>query len=107
MNTLGQRIRSLRKLRRLTQNQLAEEAGITAQAVSDLEIGKTHNTGYLPQLARALGTTAEYLRYGEQVAEPAPAYQTDLDKINEIVRAGRLEPNDIKAIRQLTETLAL
>ena len=107
MNTLGERVRSLRRLRQFTQAQLAEAAGITPQAVSDLETGKTHNTGYLSELARALDTTAEFLRYGNQVAEESPAYQTDLDKINEIVRAGRLTPNGVKAIRQLTENLAL
>ena len=107
MTTLGQRIRALRKARKMTQTQLADAAGIISQAVSDLEIGKTQTTGYLSELARALGTTAEYLRYGEQVAELAPTYQTDLDKINEIVRAGRLDPREIKAIRALAEALAL
>jgi transcriptional regulator with XRE-family HTH domain len=107
MNELGQRIRALRRGRGLTQAQLANAAGITSQAVSDLEIGKTQTTGYLSELARALGTTAEFLRYGDHVREPPRTYQTDLDKINEIVTTGRLDPKEVKAIRQLAETLAM
>jgi transcriptional regulator with XRE-family HTH domain len=107
MNTFGNRIRALRKERRMSQAQLAEAAGITSQAVSDIETGKTLTTGYLSELARALNTTAEYLRYGDRVGEPAALYQTDLDKINEIVTTGRLDPAKVKAIRQLAESLSV
>ncbi|MCU0806411.1 MAG: helix-turn-helix domain-containing protein [Candidatus Contendobacter sp.] len=107
MNTIGQRIRALRQLRRMTQTQVAQAAGITPQAVSDIEIGKTKAPAYLSELARALNTTAEFLRYGDEIREPAPTYQADLDKITEIVTTGRLEPKEVKAIRQLAETLAL
>lgn len=107
MNTIGQRIRALRLARRRTQTQVARAAGITPQAVSDLETGKTQATAYLSEVARALGTTAEYLRYGDAVREEAPTYQADLDKITEIVTTGRLEPREVKALRQLAETLAL
>lgn len=107
MNTIGERIRALRQARRLSQAQVARAAGITPQAVSDLETGKTQNPAYLSELARALGTTAEYLRYGDAVRETAQTYQADLDKITEIITTGRLEPKEIKAVRQLAETLAL
>ena len=69
--------------------------------------GKTQATAYLSEVARALGTTAEYLRYGDAVRETAQTYQADLDKITEIITTGRLEPKEIKAVRQLAETLAL
>ena len=107
MNTLGERLRALRRLQRMTQTQVAQAAGITPQAVSDLETGKTQATAYLSELARALNTTAEFLRYGDEIREVAPTYQADLDKISEIVTTGRLEPREVKAIRQLAETLAL
>jgi len=107
MNELGQRIRALRRGRGLTQAQLAAVAGITSQAVSDLEIGKTQTTGYLSELARALGTTAEFLRYGNHISESPPIYQADLEKLNELVTTGRLDAKEVKAIRQLAETLAL
>lgn len=67
MNTIGERIRALRQARRLSQAQVARAAGITPQAVSDIETGKTQNPAYLSELARALGTTAEYLRAGARV----------------------------------------
>lgn len=107
MNTIGQRIRTLRKAREWSQEQLAGAAGITPQAISDLETGKTANSAYLPEIARALNSTAEYLRYGDQVRDSAPTYQADLDKITEIFVTGRLEPKEVQAIRQLAETLAL
>ena len=53
MNTIGERIRALRQARRLSQAQVARAAGITPQAVSDIETGKTQNPAYLSELARA------------------------------------------------------
>jgi transcriptional regulator with XRE-family HTH domain len=41
---LGKRIKQLRKLRRLSQEDLAEKAGISAQYVSNIERGKENPT---------------------------------------------------------------
>lgn len=107
MQTIGQLVRALRQLQRLTQSTLATRAGITPQAISDIENEKTQSTAYLPELARALDTTAEYLRYGEAVAEQKTLYLADLDRIIDLISTGRLDARAVKAIRQLAESLSL
>ena len=66
--TIGESIRYHRKRLRLTQAELAERVGVTAQAVSKWEndTGLPDITMAVP-LARALGTTTdELLRFGER-----------------------------------------
>lgn len=103
MDTIGDRVRTLRKLRKLSQQALGKMAGITSQAVSDIERGASETSAYLPELARALGTNAEYLRYGDT---GRPSHLDDLDRIGEIVKTGRLSPKVIRALRKLAEDLA-
>lgn len=67
METLGDRIRVLRKARGLNQEQLAKLCGVSAQAVSMWESSTTANikNAALFKLLRALGTDLGYLLYGE------------------------------------------
>ena len=64
--TVGQRIRALRKMRKLTQAQLAKIAGVSAPAVTEWE-----KDGYLPKtvplqaLAHYFGVTTDYILSGE------------------------------------------
>lgn len=56
---LGARIRWLRMTRRMSQERLAEEIGVTTQMVQKYEAGRNRITvGRLVDIARALGTTA-------------------------------------------------
>ena len=60
--TLGARISSHRKRLGLTQDQLAEQLGITAQAVSKWEHDQScPDITMLPKLARIFGTTTDAL----------------------------------------------
>lgn len=65
MNT-GELIRTLRKAKGLTQDDLGKQVGVSGKAVSLWENGETENiknvTLFL--LADALGTQAEYLVFG-------------------------------------------
>ena len=103
MDTVGSRVKALRKLRKFSQQTLAKMAGTTSQTVSDIERGASEASKWLPDLARALGTSAEYLRYGDT---GRPAHLDDLAAINEIIRSGRLPPKAVRALRNLAETLA-
>ena len=69
--TTGESIRHYRKKQHLTQAQLAERIGVTAQAVSKWERGAgLPDTAVLVPMARALGTTTdELLRFGQRRAE--------------------------------------
>ena len=61
-NKLARRIAWFRELRGLTQDQLAERAGLSRMAVNDAESGQTHmNMRTLVTLAAALETAAGVL----------------------------------------------
>lgn len=62
---VGKYIQSLRKVRGLTQQQLAERLSLSYQAVSKWESGASlPDTSYLPDIAMILGTTADSLLSG-------------------------------------------
>jgi transcriptional regulator with XRE-family HTH domain len=66
METMGDRIRTLREARRLTQEQLGKLVGVSKSAVSQWEDGSTKNIKLVAFLAllEALGTDYEWLVYG-------------------------------------------
>jgi transcriptional regulator with XRE-family HTH domain len=77
---IGSNIKKFRTERRLSQEYLAEELGVSRQAVSKWETGQTEPTAKnLLQLAQLFGVTVSEL-VGEQTAPPEerPAKRTDL-----------------------------
>jgi transcriptional regulator with XRE-family HTH domain len=66
MNTIGERVRHLRKLKGLSQVELAKLAGITQGSLSLIEKNKTEMPAgdTLAGLCRALRTTPEYIISG-------------------------------------------
>ncbi|MGH9090113.1 MAG: helix-turn-helix domain-containing protein [Acidimicrobiales bacterium] len=67
--TLGERFRTLRLSRRLTQAELAERANVSLGALKHLETGAGVTTATLTKVVRALGQE----RWIEDLA-PAPAF---------------------------------
>lgn len=62
MYKLGEKIAELRKVKGLTQSELAEELEVTSQAVSKWEVGSSYpDITILPKLTRILETSADYL----------------------------------------------
>jgi transcriptional regulator with XRE-family HTH domain len=74
METMGDRIRTLREARKLTQDQLAKAVGVTKSAVSQWEGGSTKNIklGTFLSLLGVLSTDYEYLVYGADLAPGNP-----------------------------------
>lgn len=68
METMGDRIRQLREARRLTQEQLAKQVGVTKSAVSQWEGGSTKNIKLATflLLLDILMTDAEFLIWGPE-----------------------------------------
>lgn len=65
MASVGDRIREIREVRRLTQDQLAERTGISKGFLSDVENNKRNvSSEYLLRLANALGASLDYLLRG-------------------------------------------
>jgi transcriptional regulator with XRE-family HTH domain len=75
---IGTRIRAIRAELGLTQDQLAEQVGVSRSAVAQWETGRTGQiTGNLSRIAAALEVNVEYLMYGDDKLAPAEARQAD------------------------------
>lgn len=55
---IPENLKRLRKREDLSQGELAAKAGVAQQLISQLETGKNSSTKMLPQIARALNSTA-------------------------------------------------
>ncbi|EXE15300.1 helix-turn-helix family protein [Acinetobacter sp. 983759] len=64
MATLGENLKQIRKAKKMTQIQLAKKSGVKQSVISDLETGNAKSTGFILELANALGVTAEELKKG-------------------------------------------
>lgn len=87
METIGEKIRRLRKALNLTQKEVAEGIGIKAAAVTQWENDVTKPSGQnLLALANILKTPPEYLVASSvgayEIRESSPAYLVDKTKIN-------------------------
>ena len=67
METVGTRVKSLRKSKSLTQKQLADKCGISQPSLAKIELNGTESPkGYvLDALARELRTTTGFILYGD------------------------------------------
>src|SRR5260370_23393577 len=69
MNTpqdIGTRIRTVRRERGLTQDELADQVGVSRSAVAQWETGRTGQvTGNLSRIAGVLEVNVEYLMHGD------------------------------------------
>ena len=87
-NVLSERIAELRKARGLTQEQLGQLAGVSAQAVSKWEKGGAPDVELLPALADRLGVTIgrEGARGGKST-RPPPAGSTPSPRNSGTIRS--------------------
>jgi transcriptional regulator with XRE-family HTH domain len=71
MRDIGLRLRHARKLRKMTQTELAKKAGVKQASVSDLERGesKSFRGVTLVSIARVLNVRAEWLSQGKGAME--------------------------------------
>ena len=83
--TMGKRIAEHRKRLMLTQDQLAEQLGVTAQAVSKWENDQScPDISILPKLAEIFGTTTDELL---GIKQSEPTYKSDVVHEAEVVDA--------------------
>lgn len=62
--TLGERIRALRKKRRMTQEDLATAAGVRRSTIQNIESGRTNEPYSVDKIATALGVPVGHLLDG-------------------------------------------
>ena len=98
---LGQRIRTERRRRDLTQEKLAELADISNSFLGHIERGgRTLSVQTLVNLARALNMSTEYILFGEDICHPSSLPLEVQDAINNM--AG----NQRKVFLDVIKTLA-
>ena len=88
--TLGQRIIERRKILKITQQELAQALGVTAQHISAIEQDKgAPSLSLLPKLAKELGVSTDYLLSGEEgiITDTIPAIKADKSLPLEVKRA--------------------
>ncbi|MEJ8309787.1 helix-turn-helix domain-containing protein [Agrobacterium larrymoorei] len=72
MGIVGENLKSIRKIKNLSQAKVAELSGVSQQLISQLETGLTEKTTELPALAQALGVG---------IHELDPSYTPDAEGI--------------------------
>lgn len=66
---LADRLRYIRKVKNLSQSELAELAGTTQQAIQQAETGKARQPRYLHNLAMELELPVEWVLFGKEQKE--------------------------------------
>lgn len=70
MSEFGRRVKKRRVELGMSQKELSQRSGCNQQNLSRIERGETNKTSYTPQIARALGTSVEWLVYGDEREKP-------------------------------------
>jgi len=102
---VGERIRQIRKGQRLSQEALAEKAGITPAYLGFVERGQKQITLVtLKQISDALGVGMGALFEGLGTKEKKSPAEIEIAAVNTFMRSVGLE--DLKALRHVAERLA-
>jgi transcriptional regulator with XRE-family HTH domain len=102
---IGQRIRAARRDRRQTQDELADQVGVSRSAVAQWETGRTGQvTGNLSRIAAALEVSVEYLMNGDDKRATGEARQGDELALLRLYR--ECEPEDRQILLRTARRLA-
>ena len=96
LREMGVRIYERRKQMRLTQDQLAERAGVTAQTISTAELGKKAlRPENIIKIALAMEVSTDYLLLGRIASEDADLLAT---------AASNLSPKQYRCLEEIVKT---
>lgn len=84
--SIGERVRSARNSKGMTQNDLVKKAGISQSALSELETGKSTNSYNLVAIAAALGVDARWLETGRSDTTEAAQLALRITELSEAQR---------------------
>jgi transcriptional regulator with XRE-family HTH domain len=105
VETIGARISVARRDRGMTQDELAEEVGVSRSAVAQWETGRAGQvTANLARIAAALQVSAEYLLHGDDKFAPQAARQGDEIALLRLYR--ECEPDDRQLLLRTARRLA-
>lgn len=94
MKNIGKRVASKRRELNITQTELADAIGVKQQTIQAIESGTTKTSRYLPEIAKALRCTYEWLKTGsdEELAPRMPLDNIPCDLADEIIRDAGYDP---------------
>jgi transcriptional regulator with XRE-family HTH domain len=102
---IGQRVRATRLDRGLTQDELADQVGVSRSAVAQWETGRAGQvTGNLSRIAGALEVNVEYLMYGDDKHAMGEVRQGDELALLRLYR--ECEPDDRQMLLRTARRLA-
>lgn len=84
MSTLAERVKLARDRLNLSQQDVADATGMSQPSYYKIEKGLTKRTTYINELAKVLGTTVDWLMYGDGVNTPKPSHNALMQKIKDI-----------------------
>jgi transcriptional regulator with XRE-family HTH domain len=103
--TLGARIRALRRARGLTQDRLANSAGVSRSAVAQWESDRAgHSAGMLRRLAEVLGVSVGVLRDGWEGASSQAPLTPQETALLQLYRS--CSPEDRSVLMHVAEKIA-
>jgi transcriptional regulator with XRE-family HTH domain len=102
---IGARIRAARRDRGLTQDELADQVGVSRSAVAQWETGRTGQvTGNLSRIAGVLEVNVEYLMFGDDKQATGEARQGDELALLRLYR--ECDPEDRQMLLRTARRLA-
>ena len=102
---IGTRVRTVRRERGLTQDELAVQVGVTRSAVAQWETGRTGQvTGNLSRIAGVLEVNVEYLMYGDDKRAAGDVRQGDELALLRLYR--ECDPDDRQMLLRTARRLA-
>ena len=84
METLPDRLKFAREQLNLSQQEVADAVGMKQPSYYQLEAGKSKRSRFINDIAKALGTNADWLMYGEGENTPKPSRDDLMQKIKDI-----------------------
>jgi transcriptional regulator with XRE-family HTH domain len=102
---IGARIRAIRRERGLTQDELADQVGVSRSAVAQWETGRTGQiTGNLSRIAGVLEVNVEYLMAGDDKRAAGEVRQGDELALLRLYR--ECDPDDRQILLRTARRLA-
>lgn len=99
---IGQRLKIARKKARLTQEELANEVGVSQSYIAKLEAGGADNPGsqVMMDIINATNTSPGFIYYGREEMD-----NLDDDSIDMAILYSKLPENERNAVKTLLETM--